>query len=231
MQTTRSHDTRLRLLTAAAEVLADEGYAATSLSTVAARIGLTKGAFAYHFPTKGTISEALRDEFLATVDGIEARSREVFPDKPAQAFLLYLAGIGSTLVSDPVFRGASALSFDLSAPRRDAVDMLTRTLWHLERFIADFDTAGTARADRTPADLAEVVLWMLMGQNFTGRRLVRTAANPDLTSRVLLELTHVENPDAAIEEVSALLRSGEMEYRVITFQAGELAPEKPLDAG
>lgn len=48
----RSEATRQHIVAAAAELLAEQGYVATSLEQVAAHAGLTRGAIYYHFASK-----------------------------------------------------------------------------------------------------------------------------------------------------------------------------------
>jgi AcrR family transcriptional regulator len=50
---------REQITRAAIEVLASEGYAATSLSAIATRIGVSKGNLSYHFATKAELLRAV----------------------------------------------------------------------------------------------------------------------------------------------------------------------------
>lgn len=53
------HDTRSRILAAARRLFAERGYAATSLADIAAEVGLTKTAVAYHFHPKDRLAAEL----------------------------------------------------------------------------------------------------------------------------------------------------------------------------
>lgn len=53
------NDTRSRILAAAQRLFAERGYAATSLADIAAEVGLTKTAVAYHFHPKDTLAAEL----------------------------------------------------------------------------------------------------------------------------------------------------------------------------
>lgn len=59
--TTLEHadDTRSRILAAAQRLFAERGYAATSLADIAAAVGLTKTAVAYHFHPKDRLAAEL----------------------------------------------------------------------------------------------------------------------------------------------------------------------------
>ncbi|GAA2389612.1 TetR/AcrR family transcriptional regulator [Nonomuraea africana] len=55
----QGHDTRTRILAAARQLFAERGYAATSLADIAAAVGLTKTAVAYHFHPKDRLAAEL----------------------------------------------------------------------------------------------------------------------------------------------------------------------------
>ncbi len=56
---TTADDTRTRILTAARALFAERGYALTSLADIAAAVGLTKTAVAYHFHPKDRLAAEL----------------------------------------------------------------------------------------------------------------------------------------------------------------------------
>jgi AcrR family transcriptional regulator len=62
----RAAGTRRHLLQAAADAFAESGFHATSLDTVAARAGLTKGAVYAHFTDKDHLFVAVLDELVET---------------------------------------------------------------------------------------------------------------------------------------------------------------------
>src|SRR5262245_53109918 len=55
----QGNETRARILIAARQLFADRGYAATSLADIAAAVGLTKTAVAYHFHPKDKLAAEL----------------------------------------------------------------------------------------------------------------------------------------------------------------------------
>jgi AcrR family transcriptional regulator len=70
-------DTRARILAAAIDLFVDQGYQRSSLRQIAARLGLTKTAILYHFPSKAHILaalvEPLTDDLEAAIEGAAAR--------------------------------------------------------------------------------------------------------------------------------------------------------------
>lgn len=83
--------TRERILDAAQELIFDAGYAGTSLDMVISRLGLTKGAFFYHFKSKRDLAEALLRRFAEQdrqqLDYVLGRAEALSRD-PAQQLLI-----------------------------------------------------------------------------------------------------------------------------------------------
>lgn len=102
--------TRLRLLTAAAQEILERGYAGASLSRIGERIGLTKGAFSHHFPTKISIVDALIAHVVGRIPAISLAAEDAFPGSPIRACVAVIGGVASATRADPVF-GAAILAF------------------------------------------------------------------------------------------------------------------------
>ena len=64
--------TRARILEAACELFEQRGFAATSIRELAVRVGMTKAALYYHFPSKEEVLEAVLTPFLDEIDRIIA---------------------------------------------------------------------------------------------------------------------------------------------------------------
>lgn len=64
-QQERSKVTRRRLLEASLDTLSDVGLAGTTVSAVAARAGVSRGAAQHHFPTRDSLVQAALEEFFA----------------------------------------------------------------------------------------------------------------------------------------------------------------------
>jgi len=104
--------TRAKLLAAAAEEIVRRGYTAASLSLTAERIGLTKGAFSRHFPTKDALVEAIIAEAVQRGPGVLAAAQAAFPDSPIRVCIFVIGGIAAAAQADPVLGAALLLVQD-----------------------------------------------------------------------------------------------------------------------
>ena len=125
-----AEQTRSRLLTAAAEEILERGYAGASLSRIAERMGLTKGAFSHHFPTKISLIDAMTNHVVGMTPAIADAASGAFPDSPIRACVMVVGGIASASRADPVFGAAILLFQDPSIesvhvlPLRRSVDAM-----------------------------------------------------------------------------------------------------------
>jgi AcrR family transcriptional regulator len=81
LSVTRGSDTRARIQQTALELFMEQGFAATSLQQIADRIGVTKAALYYHFPSKADLAKSIfqpwkedLDRFLEDAEAREDRS-------------------------------------------------------------------------------------------------------------------------------------------------------------
>src|SRR5699024_6213444 len=118
--------TRTELLYAAALEIAERGYSGASFSSVAARLGLTKGAFAYHFPTKQALAVALMEEFDETFSNAVAHAREDFPSDDLRTALFALREIEAKADAEPVVAAAFILMCDPQPPVEEIHDTFRR---------------------------------------------------------------------------------------------------------
>jgi TetR/AcrR family transcriptional regulator, transcriptional repressor for nem operon len=84
---------RERILDSAEILILESGYAATSVDRIIEKVGITKGAFFYHFKTKNDMARALVDRNasldLARLEEFAARARKLASD-PLQSFLVFV---------------------------------------------------------------------------------------------------------------------------------------------
>jgi len=79
----RGEGTRSRILRAAGDCFAQQGYDATGVAEICERAGVTKGAFYHHFPSKQDLFLALLEAWLADLDTQLAQARvlaDTFPE-------------------------------------------------------------------------------------------------------------------------------------------------------
>ena len=87
----RSEETRSRILEAALELFAREGYDATGVAEICRAAGVSKGAFYHHFPTKHAVFMEILQSWLDVLSQQIEVTRQSAKDVP-QA-LLSMAGI------------------------------------------------------------------------------------------------------------------------------------------
>ncbi|MFI0468221.1 TetR/AcrR family transcriptional regulator [Saccharopolyspora sp. 5N102] len=79
-------DTRTEIRAVAAELFARQGFEKTSLREVAERLGITKAALYYHFPSKADLVRGIVQPFVDEVEDLLA-DREAAADVDARQFL------------------------------------------------------------------------------------------------------------------------------------------------
>ncbi|WP_082456726.1 MULTISPECIES: TetR/AcrR family transcriptional regulator [Frankia] len=94
-------DTRSRILAAAMSLFSEQGYAGTSVRDISERLGVTKAALYYHFPSKESILDALLEPFVSELGRLVDLVRQSPPPPPRiiiERFVEALAGPGGVLL-------------------------------------------------------------------------------------------------------------------------------------
>jgi AcrR family transcriptional regulator len=83
---TRQTNTRERIQAAALQLFIEQGFTATSLQQVADRVGVTKAALYYHFPSKADLARSL---FLPWKEDLDRYldDAEAHPDRPPRELI------------------------------------------------------------------------------------------------------------------------------------------------
>ncbi|KAA3614531.1 MAG: TetR/AcrR family transcriptional regulator [Planctomycetota bacterium] len=93
MATRNSTETRRRILDAAQELVLKQGFSATSIDQILDRVGITKGAFFYHYKTKNDLARALIDRYAQSESELlrdfMQRAERLSKD-PLQQYLIFL---------------------------------------------------------------------------------------------------------------------------------------------
>ncbi|MFT3660742.1 MAG: TetR/AcrR family transcriptional regulator [Gordonia sp. (in: high G+C Gram-positive bacteria)] len=153
-RTTKSEETRARIIAAAGKVLAEQGYEHTRLSAIAAEAGLQTGSLYYYFDSK----EQLVEEALGGgAEYTHRRVREAVDALPESAtpgdrlftaarnFIAARLEIGA--VSPAHIRNYRSLPEELRERLRPELEAFS-TLW--DRLVEDAVTSGEIRADIDP---------------------------------------------------------------------------------
>lgn len=205
-----AQETRATLLEAAATEILERGYAAASLSSIAAREGLTKGALAHQFPAKSDFVAALGDALQDAVRRSVAGAREAYPDSPTRALIAFLLHLGARATTDPAVAAATALFSDRAVPGPRLATAVDELLDAIEQFVAEAQRADDVEATLPPADIAEHILITNLGT--ASFRLHTHATEPRRPRlrylRITLKGAGFPDVDAVIDEVVASHANG-----------------------
>jgi AcrR family transcriptional regulator len=145
-----------RIRSVAAELFAEKGYGETSLREIAERLGITKAALYYHYPSKEQLLQAIVQPFFDDIRVLVAQAEQALPSGPAlrsffEAYLdmllghrtvcaLFLRDASSIVAIVPLYKEAIHLTRRLnsSIAGPDATDE------HRLRTAAAFEVLGVA---------------------------------------------------------------------------------------
>jgi len=96
-------DTRSRVQKVALELFAEQGYEKTSLREIAERLGVTKAALYYHFPSKEAIVHSFTDDYFAEIDALLDWAKDQPPTDATRREILDRY-VGTVLSGGEVFR-------------------------------------------------------------------------------------------------------------------------------
>lgn len=114
----RARATRQAILRAAAEHFARDGYHATSLDSVLADSGGTKGALYFHFASKEALARAVIAEMVHRWGDLRRQVSERGLD-PLAALLVLVDGVIARLIDNPIARGGTRLLSELPTRGQD----------------------------------------------------------------------------------------------------------------
>jgi AcrR family transcriptional regulator len=147
----RAEKTRGRILKAAEECFARDGYDATGVAEICERAGVTKGAFYHHFPSKQALFLASLQGWLGKLDsGMEAL-RASAPTVPHG--LLHMAGLTRLIFSEASGRLPMFLEFwDQASHDQDVWQATVAPYRRYRDWFADIVRAGVAEGSLRPVD-------------------------------------------------------------------------------
>lgn len=149
----RALATRERLLRAAAEIFAANGYAGTSLTEIHERAGVTKGAIYFHYPNKESVAEAIVERQLERWPALVKRFCAEESD-PVVVVVALTFAITRAFRDEPVMRAGARLALDRNVGAWEAA--FTQVLEPAER-------AGELAEGVTAEKAARVVVSSFFG--------------------------------------------------------------------
>lgn len=161
----RGEETRNRILQAAEEGFAQNGYEATGVAEICARANLSKGAFYHHFPSKQAVFLELLERWLAN---LEAHLQDLWAQATSvPEALLEMAGVVGQVFQAADGRLPIFLEFWTQAAHDPAVWEATIAPYRrFRRFFAEMIAQGIAEGSLRPTDperTAQVILSLAMG--------------------------------------------------------------------
>jgi len=162
---TRGEETRRRILDAAMDAFARNGYDATGVAEICDRAGVTKGGFYYHFKTKQAVFLELLERWLRQIDLQIAAARNAGTTVPES--LLVMTGMVERIFevagdSLPMF-----LEFLTQAAHSPVFGQATAVpIRRYVGFFAEMVAQGTASGDLRqvePGAAARVLIAFAMG--------------------------------------------------------------------
>ena len=189
---------------AAAREFMAHGYAGASLSGIALRLGVTKGALVYHFRAKADFADHLIHVARAAPAQADAFAREQYPERGSRRLLLYFLVMAVWSEQDAQLAAGIALFTDAAAPTFEADevgrDWLALSLDAFEVCQAHGELAGSM----STRDAAELFLVTSLGVRVFGRRLQLADDGIEQLRLVRLALTAVGVADVEAQSREVL---------------------------
>jgi TetR/AcrR family transcriptional repressor of nem operon len=177
-------NTRDRIQDAAQALILRQGYTATSIDQIVDAVGITKGAFFYHFKSKSELARALIERYarsdLAILNDNLARAEKLSQD-PRQQLLIFVGLLIELTESMQEASGCLFASYCYESGQFDDEihTVVTRAILAWRAAIgAKLEAALQMRAARTPVDvdsLADLLTVILEGAYIMARVFKRPA--------------------------------------------------------
>lgn len=200
--------TREEIVLAAAEEIRLRGYAGSSMSAIAARLGLTKGALVRQFPTKEDLAIALADHFDEGIMRVRERSLQEYPESGLHAMIRFLLGVHDLATNEAETAAAIVLISDQSTPGMRLHEVLQDWINHLREFMRIAQEQGKFEG---PLDAEAIARWLFVTNigegtlRFGGYSMGDEVDRLHYT-RLVLRCAGVSDIDAVIEEVISARR-------------------------
>lgn len=185
-----SASTKAAIADAAAREFKVKGYSGASMSSIADRLGLTKGALVYHFRAKADFISYFTDVVRGTTANVIEQARQKYPEDGARRVLFYTLLLSEHMKNCPQFDGGIALFLDSATPEMQSGDLAEQWMNFSVEAFEQCASQGRLREGVTPLEAAELLMINHLGTAYFGR------------------LVHYEDPEtASIRFVREALRA------------------------
>lgn len=194
---------RQDILEAAAAEFVERGYAAATLSSVAGRLGLTKGALAHHFPTKDALLSGLGEQLSDAIEESNRVTRTAFPDSGIHAAVAYLVQLSAIAAKDVCVASTLVLLTDRGAPPSAISELIFEWLDGLIAFLAQGQEQQQIPEGIKVEEFGEFLLATNIGTTLIPSR-TSTPQNRRKRLRFLrlgLHSLGIENADQVVDDV------------------------------
>ncbi|MCC8449090.1 ScbR family autoregulator-binding transcription factor [Streptomyces rochei] len=158
----RAKATRRSLLEAAAQLFAEQGYAATSVNDISARSGRTSGAVYFHYTSKEGIAVAVVEDRFATWPQLAARYGDETVT-PLERLVALSYDIAHALTQDPMARAGARLWTERTVIKAPVPDPFALWTAATTRLLAQARVAGHVDEGVRPARAARALVPAFFG--------------------------------------------------------------------
>ncbi|MGH2709037.1 MAG: ScbR family autoregulator-binding transcription factor [Actinomycetota bacterium] len=158
----RAQATRQAILSAAAEHFARNGYHATSLDSVLADSGGTKGALYFHFASKEALARAVIAEMVQRWGDLREQVSERGLD-PLSTLLALVDEVITRLIDNPIARGGTRLLGELPMRSQDAPEHYGFGERYASDLLAEAAQSGLLREGIEPSLVARQIVAIIAG--------------------------------------------------------------------
>jgi AcrR family transcriptional regulator len=172
----RAEESRRRLLTAAAEVFDERGFALATLAEIHNRAGLTKGALYFHFSSKEELANAVVSEEDSWFEEVDVSG------PPMQVVIDLSHGFARALIRDVRIRASTRLVLEHTYTEPDGS---SHKAWaeRLAELMTEAQKAGDFRPELDPEAISELVVASFLGVQTLSQLFTNRA---DLEARITL---------------------------------------------
>jgi len=160
-------ETKLKLLNSAYELMLSKGYAATGVSEICSKAGVSKGSFYHFFDTKQTCALAMMwhhmEEAEQMLDGLDVSQFE--PIEAAVRYVQYIEDLSSDVFKQGCLFGSFALEMAESHPemRAEVAKVFSMLTDYYEKILEPVSRACKGPYSPTGRERAEQLVTVIEG--------------------------------------------------------------------